>query len=69
MGVVRDETKDGSIILMHDIKDRTPESGRQAAEWLFDNGFMCVTVEELFINYQQDMTPNKVFYSVRTAQE
>ncbi|MBR0407166.1 MAG: polysaccharide deacetylase family protein [Clostridia bacterium] len=69
MSVVRDETKDGSIILMHDIKDNTPESGRQAAEWLFDNGFMCVTVEELFIQYQQDMTPNKVFYSVNTAQD
>jgi len=30
---------------------------------------MCVTVEELFINYQQDMTPNKVFYSVKTTRE
>ena len=38
-------------------------------EWLYDHGFMCVTVEELFINYQQDMTPNKVFYSVKTTQE
>ena len=69
MSVVRSETKDGSIILMHDIKDKTPESGKQAAEWLYDHGFMCVTVEELFINYQQDMTPNKVFYSVKTTQE
>lgn len=69
MSVVRNETKDGSIILMHDIKDRTPESGKQAAQWLYDHGFMCVTVEELFINYQQDMTPNKVFYSVKTTKE
>ena len=69
MSVIRDETRDGSIILMHDIKDKTPESGKQAAQWLFDHGFMCVTVEELFINYQQDMTPNKVFYSVKTTRE
>lgn len=69
MSVVRDETRDGSIILMHDIKDNTPESGRQAAQWLFDHGFMCVTVEELFINYQQEMKPNKVYYSVNTAGE
>lgn len=69
MSVVREETKDGSIILMHDIKDNTPESAKKAAEWLFDHGFMCVTVEELFIHYQQDMTPNKVFYSVKTAGE
>jgi len=69
MSVIRSEVKDGSIILMHDIKDNTPESGKLAAEWLFDHGFMCVTVEELFIQYQQDMTPNKVFYSVKTVQD
>ena len=69
MSVVRSEVKDGSIILMHDIKDNTPESGKQAAEWLFDHGFMCVTVEELFIQYQQDMTPNKVVYSVNTSEQ
>ena len=63
------QADDGAIILMHDIKDNTPESGRLAAQWLYDNGFMCVTVEELFIQYQQDMTPNKVFYSVNTSRD
>ena len=64
LGVVKSEVKDGSIILMHDIKEKTPESARQVAEWLYDHGYMCVTVEELFIQYRQEMTPNKVFYSV-----
>ena len=64
MSVVKSETKDGSIILMHDIKDNTPESGRLAAEWLYQNGFMCVTMEELFIQYREEMIPNKIYYSV-----
>ena len=66
LGVVKELTKDGSIILMHDIKEKTPESGRLAAEWLYEHGFMCVTVEELFIQYQEEMIPNKIYYSVDT---
>ena len=69
LSVVKSEVKDGSIILMHDIKEKTPESGRMVAEWLYGHGYMCVTVEELFIHYRQDMTPNKVFYSVSTKGE
>ena len=66
LNVVKKEVKEGSIILMHDIKDHTPESGRLAAEWLYDNGYMCVTVEDLFMNYGQDMVPNKIYYRVKT---
>ena len=69
MSVVKSETKDGSIILMHDIKDHTPESGRQAAEWLYDHGYMCVTVEELFIHFQKQMIPNKIYYRVDPDKE
>lgn len=66
LNVVKKEAKEGSIILMHDIKDHTPESGRLAAEWLYDNGYMCVTVEDLFMNYGQEMVPNKIYYRVKT---
>ena len=66
LNVVKKEVKEGSIILMHDIKDHTPESGRLAAEWLYDNGYMCVTVEDLFMNYGQEMVPNKIYYRVKT---
>ena len=63
MSVVKSETKDGSIILMHDIKDNTPESARQAAQWLYEHGYMCVTVEDMFIMFRQEMVPNKIYYS------
>ena len=66
LNVVKKEVKEGSIILMHDIKDHTTESGRLAAEWLYDNGYMCVTVEDLFMHYGQEMVPNKIYYRVKT---
>ena len=66
MSVVRSETKDGSIILMHDIKEKTPDSAKAVAEWLHENGFLCVTVEELFAQYGQEMLPNHNYYSVKT---
>ena len=64
LSVVKSETKDGSIILMHDIKDNTPESGKLAAEWLRENGYLCVRVEDLFIQYGVEMEANRVYYSV-----
>ena len=66
LNVVTKVVKEGSIILMHDLKDHTPESGRLAAEWLYSNGYMCVTVEDLFMNYGQEMVPNKIYYRVKT---
>ena len=64
MSVVKNETKDGSIILMHDIKDNTPESARLAAQWLYDHGYMCVTMEDLFIAQRQEMIPNRIYYRI-----
>lgn len=65
MSVVRNETRDGSIILMHDIQEKTPESAKQVAKWLKENGFICVTVEDLFLHFRQEMRPNAVYYSVK----
>ena len=69
LSVVKAETKDGSIILMHDIQEKTPESAKQVAKWLRDNGFMCVRVEDLFIHFGQEMRPNAVYYSVKQNEE
>ena len=30
----------------------------------YQNGYMCVTVEELFIHCKQEMIPGQVFYNV-----
>lgn len=67
LGIVKKEVKDGSIILMHDIKEKTPDSAKAVMEWLNNNGYLCVRVEDLFAQYGQDMIPNKIFYSVKTT--
>lgn len=64
LSVVRNETKDGSIILMHDIKEKTPESARAVLEWLKERGYLCVSVEELALQYGQELLPNHVYYSI-----
>ena len=64
LGKVKELTKPGSIILMHDIKKKTPESAKQVLEWLRNNDYLCVPVEDLFLHYNQDMIPNKIYYRV-----
>ena len=69
LSVVKNETKDGSIILMHDIVDETPKTSKQVLDWLRDHGFLCVTVEDLFIHFGQEMKPNRVYYLVTPNEE
>lgn len=64
LNAVKESVRDGSIILMHDIKEKTPESARRTMEWLDDHGYLCVTVEDLFTHFNRPMTPNKVYYRV-----
>ena len=64
LSVVKNETKDGSIILMHDIKENTPDSAKQVMACLKSNGFLCVTIEELFIQNGQPFLPNRVYFSI-----
>ena len=61
---VREETRSGSIILMHDIQDNTPGSVKDVVAWLHDNGFLCVTVEDLFLQNRQPFTPNRIYYRI-----
>ena len=64
LAIVKELTRDGSIILMHDIKEKTPESAKAVIQWLQDNGYMCVTVEDLFYHNGQPLTPNKIFFRI-----
>ena len=49
------ETRDGSIILMHDIFPTSVEAALAAADALLARGFRLVTLEELFL--LRDITP------------
>ena len=59
---VRTAIQDGDIILCHDIKDNAPESTRQVVAWLEENGYMLLTVDELFVKDGVTLEPLKVYY-------
>ena len=59
---VKKKIHDGDIILCHDIKDNTPESTRQIVRYLEEEGYMLLTVDELFAKDGVELQPNKVYF-------
>ena len=59
---VQKQISDGDIILCHDIKDNTGASAQMIASWLAENGYMLLTVDELFAKDGVALTPDKVYY-------
>ena len=45
---VKKQFTDGDIVLMHDIKDRTPKLALSLIEYLQEEGYMILTIDELF---------------------
>ena len=62
MSKVRKKLRDGDIILCHDIKDNTPESARQIIRYLEDQGYMPLTIDELFAKDGVPLEPDKVYF-------
>ncbi len=62
MGKVRRLLMDGDIILCHDIKKNTPESARQIARYIEEQGYMLLTIDELFAKDGVELEPNTVYY-------
>lgn len=53
---------DGDIVLMHDIKDLTPNTAKVMAEWLKENGYMLLTIDELFAKDGVELQPDVVYF-------
>ena len=62
LGKVKKKIHDGDIILCHDIKDNTPESARQIVRYLEEQGYMLLTIDELFAKDGVVLEPNKVYF-------
>lgn len=62
LNTVKKEISDGDIILCHDIKDNTPESARMIAEYLQEEGYMLLTIDELFAKDGVTLEPDTVYY-------
>lgn len=59
---VKKAIQDGDIILCHDIKDNAPTSTARVVEYLEENGYMLLTVDELFAKDGVMLEPLKVYY-------
>ena len=58
---VKNETRDGSIILMHDIYQSTADASEVIIPWLINQGYQLVTVSEL-MHYKGIELKNGVTY-------
>ena len=59
---VKKKIRDGDIILCHDIKDYTAESTRQIVRYLEEEGYMLLTVDELFAKDGVKLEKYKVYF-------
>ena len=62
LNAVKKKIHDGDIILCHDIKDNTPESTRQIVRYLEEEGYMLLTVDELFAKDGVELEKYKVYF-------
>lgn len=59
--IVATNAQNGGIILLHDSKTATKKAIRAILLLLQEKGFLCVTVEDLFVNNGMDLDPNVVY--------
>lgn len=59
-------SKDGDILLMHDIRKKTAEGSATFLETMTEMGFMFATVEELLYLHGYTIEPNLVYHSAYT---
>jgi hypothetical protein len=62
MNNVEKQFTDGDIVLMHDIKDNTPETAKTMVKWLQENGYMILTIDELFAKDGVTLEVDHVYY-------
>ena len=59
---VKKKIADGDIILCHDIKEYAPKSTRKIADYLEEQGYMFLTVDELFAKDGVTLEIGEVYY-------
>lgn len=63
--LVKNTTKDGDIILFHDLYSTTLESIEILAEYFYLNGYKVVSVSELFELKGKELVPHQIHYNAR----
>ncbi len=59
---IKGQVEDGDIILCHDIKEMAPDTAALLIDYLEEQGYMFVTVDELFARDGVTLQPDTVYY-------
>lgn len=62
---IKGDIQDGSIVLMHDLYATTADAVEEVLPWLYENGYVVVTVSELMAIKGVKMEDGKVYTSAR----
>ena len=62
---IKNNVRDGSIVLMHDLYDSTASATETIVPWLIKNGYQIVTVTELMDAKGVTMQNGSVYYSAK----
>ena len=60
---LQNRAADGAVVLMHDSRPQCYKYTEAFLEYLCRNGYLCVTVEELFSDAGVALEPNTVYFS------
>ena len=66
---VKNDARDGYIILMHDIYESTAEAVEMVVPWLIENGYQVCSVSEMFAARGISLEPGNMYRKAPTAQE
>jgi len=66
---VKKSTKDGSIILMHDLYSSTAEAVKKVVPWLVEQGYQICSVSEMFEARGVKLENGKVYNSCMNAEK
>ncbi len=60
---IKNNVKDGSIVLMHDLYSSTAQATKTIVPWLVSNGYQIVTVSEMYAVKGITLEKGSVYYS------
>lgn len=66
-GTVLNNAEDGAVVLMHDLNSHAHEYTALILPELERQGYLCVTVDELFAHYGIPLLPDTLYYSCEEA--
>lgn len=68
LNTVKRQVEDGDIILCHDIKAKSADTAEMVIDYLEEEGYMFVTIDELFARDGVTLMPDTVYYHCKDGE-